>query len=157
MNVQFLVQLIGLPLTLVLSILSAALFIVALILVVRFKNPQVLAAFQPLTWLPVAAGIISTFIELLSSIGLQLSDNDAIAGSSSLLFQMTLVPLLASLVATMPGLLTTVIGRYLLAWKASGLRWTKPKASSSTTREVDPDEWVSREADDYLEKLVRPR
>jgi hypothetical protein len=157
LNVQFLIQLIGLPLTLVLSILSAALFIVALILVVRFKNPQVLAAFQPLTWLPVAAGIISTFIELLSAIGLQLSDNDAIAGSSSLLFQMTLVPLLASLVATMPGLLTTVFGRYLLAWKDSGLRWTKPKASSSTTQEVDPDEWVSREADDYLEKLVRPR
>lgn len=157
MNVQFLIQLIGLPLTLVLCTLSIALFFMALVLVVRFKNQQLLTAFQPLTWLPVVAGIFSTLAGLISSIGLQLGDDDEIVGNSSLLFQMALVPLMASLVATMPGLLTTIFGRYLLAWKASGLHWLKPKAKSSKTQEIDSDEWVAREADDYLEKLVRPR
>ncbi|MCC9641724.1 hypothetical protein LOC71_05515 [Rhodopirellula sp. JC740] len=155
----FLIQLIGLPLAVVLGTLSAILFTLALTLLLRFRNAQVLAAFQPLAWLPVVAGLVSSLTSMLSSIGLQLGEDDAMVGSSSLLLQMSLVPLLASFVASLPAVLVASFGRYLLVWNASGLRWfpAKPETNSNTSQELDSDAWVARETDDYLDKLVRPR
>ncbi len=157
MNFSLLVQLCGYPLLILLVILSLSLSLIAFFLVFGAKQEGLLAAFLPLTILPAAAGLMLTFLDMISSIGLQLNENDGATIEPGFLLQMNLIPIVTGFVAAVPPVCIAVVGRWVLAWKASGITLLETTQHDSDRLPEDHDKWVAQEADDYLEKLVRPR
>ena len=157
MNFSLLVQLCGFPLLIVLSVLSVVLSLVALYLAFGAKQESLLSAFLPMTILPAVAGLLMTFLDMVSSIGLQLDENTGTAIDSAFVLQMNLIPVLTGLVAAVPPACIVIIARWLCAWKASGIKLLEPKEADSDTSSDDHERWVANEADEYMEKLVRPR
>jgi len=157
MNASLLVQLCGLPLIAVLSLLSLALFAFSLFLAFRVRRESLLVAFLPVCILPPIAGLFFSLTSTMSSIRLQLDNGENLGFESGLLLEMNLVPLLASLLAACPAALVAVAGRWWLAWSASGERMLPERKKQTEPDSLSDDAWVAREADDYLEKLVRPR
>ncbi|TWT92030.1 hypothetical protein [Stieleria varia] len=160
MNLSLLLQLCGVPLTIGLIVISAILTIVSLLLYFRTRKESLLTAFFPLTFLPVAAGLASTVIDMVSSIGLQMDPDYGAAMEPVFLLQVGLVPLLAGALASAPPMIVTAAGRWLLAWKASGFRLTpepKPKVKTAVEIASEEREAMTRDADKYLEQIIRPR
>jgi hypothetical protein len=160
MNLSVLVQVCGVPLLVVIGILATLLVGLAIYLVVVAKLEELLAAFVPLTLLPALAGLLVTFLDSLSSIGLQVDGTADVAMEPGFLMQMNLIPLLTGLVAGTPGMIIAIAGRWALAWRNSGIRWMPergPDDPSSTGDRAAQEAWVAKEADEYLEKLARPR
>jgi len=157
MNASLLVQLCGVPLISLLSALSLGLLAFALFLVLRIRRESLLVAFLPVCILPVVAGIFFSLSSTISSISLQLDNGENLGFESGLLLEMNLVPVLTSLLAACPAAVVTITGRWWLAWVASGERLLPEKQENPEQDGTSEDEWVAREADDYLERLVRPR
>lgn len=157
MSFSLLVDLCGTPLLVVLTILSLALSVMAFCLTFGLKQQMLLIAFMPLAVLPIAAGLATTFFSVVSSIGQQLETDTAVALDSGFLIQMHMVPVLAGMLAAMPPLVIASVGRWMLAWRASGLRLFPTRKQTPETEELNPGDFVKQEAEDYLDKLVRPR
>ncbi len=157
MNLSLLIQICGLPLITVIVVTSLILTLAACYLAFSVKQEDLLVAFLPLTALPAIAALFATFTGTLSSIGLQLDSGTDVAVDAGFILQMNLVPLLVGLLAAVPAALIASFGRWFLAWRASGiLLWgqSQPVAESEM---VDADEWITKETDDYLSQLTRPR
>lgn len=156
MKFSLLLQLCGLPLIIVLAVLASVLTLFVLVLAIRFQRTDLLTAFLPLTALPLAAGLASSLVGSLDSIGLQLDPGTDYEIEPAFFLQMNLVPVLVSIHACLPPFLTAIVARWLLAYRISGVRLFPERAAPPPT-DSDQETWVAREADDYLEKLVRPK
>lgn len=156
MDFSLVTQLCGLPLIIVLSVLAVLLTIFALTVALKFRRNDLLTAFLPLTALPLAAGLASGLVGSLDSIGMQLDVDTGYDLEPAFLLQMNLVPILVSLVACLPAWLVVVLARWTLAYKLSGVRF-RPERPVPPPSAEDQQKWIAREADDYLEKLVRPK
>jgi hypothetical protein len=149
-------DLIGVPLVVSLCTTTMLLTAFAFFLVFRVKDERLLLAYLPLTSFPLLIGLIAAFIGMMTSISMQLNESNQIAVESGLLLQMNLLPMLAGVVAAIPPMISVVIGRWGLVWKASGVRLL-PVKKVEATETVDPEVIRRRGAEEYLEKLVRPR
>lgn len=157
MNLSLLFQLCGLPLVTSLSLLCVGTTGFAIYLVLHAKRDALLSAFLPITILPVFAGLLSTLLGMISSVQMKLDATSDIAVESAFLLQMHLVPLFSGAVTSIPAMLVVVLGRWMLAWKASGLRLVPEKAESDEFEVCDERAALARDADEYLERLVQPR
>ena len=153
-NLSLLVQLCGIPLVVVLVGLGLALTAIAIFLTIRVKHVPLLVAFLPLTMLPIMAGVVTALLGTLNSISVQLNPESELAVEPGFLLLMNLVPLLAGIVASIPPALISVVGRWALTWRTSGLQIMPRKASADDDEEDQPPH---QEADEYLRQLVRPR
>ncbi|MEM9588354.1 MAG: hypothetical protein AAGA03_13810, partial [Planctomycetota bacterium] len=127
----------------------------AVYLAFGIKQERLLIAFFPLCFVPILAGCFSTLASMLSSISMQLDADNELAMDSAFLLQMAFVPLIVSVLASSPPSIVTAVGRWLAAWRDSGVAFVKPPKPEAKT--VTEEETVAREADDYLDRLVRPR
>lgn len=157
MNLTLILQTCGSIFAVVLATLSFVLTAVAIFLVAKVKRDTLLTAFLPVTTLPVAAGLLVTFLGLVSAIEMQLSQTE-VALEPGFVLLLNLVPLIASIVASLPAALVVVLGRWALAWQASGVRVFPER--QVTIEEPDAEETqdeLRRETNDYLQQLVRNR
>ena len=97
---------------------------------------------------------MTALLGTLNSISVQLNPESELAVEPGFLLLMNLVPLLAGIVASIPPALISVVGRWALTWRASGLQIMPRKASAD---DDDEDQPPHQEADEYLRQLVRPR
>lgn len=153
MELSLLIQICGIPLLIVLAALGLALTAIAIFLAVRVKNIPLLIAFLPITALPVMAGFFSTLQGVLESISTQLNPNQELVVEPGFLLLMNLVPILAGILVAIPPTLISIGGRWVLTWRASGARLLPQRQ----TVEVEHEEPLEQDAEDYLRKLVRPR
>ncbi len=156
MNFSLLIQLCGVPLLLVVLATSVMVTCAACYLVFSVRQENLLVAFLPLTLLPLVPAFFVLFTGTLSSIGLQLDTDSDIAFDSGLALQMNLVPVFLGVLASLPPALVTALGRWMLVWKASGIVLFPPRESAETET-IDPETWESKETDEYLDQLIRPR
>jgi hypothetical protein len=157
LNLSLLVQLCGLPLVVIVALLSLALTIAACYLLFSVRREELLVAFLPLTGLPALACCFGAWAGALSSISLQLEGQAEVAVDGGLLMQMNLVPLLFGLVACIPPAVIAAVGRWVLAWQASGVELFPGGKHDSATEIIDADTMAAREADEYLEQIISPR
>lgn len=157
MNVAFFIDLCGLPLLVVLIAIEIALVAAACYLFWSARRTDLLTAFLPLTAAPIVAGLSSTLVGLVSSIGLQLNESVDYQIDPGFLLQMNLVPLVASCIVALPAASIAAIGRYWLTWQESGLRLFPEREKKDDDSSTDDRDWVTKEADDYLERLVKAR
>lgn len=157
MNLPLLFQLCGLPLVIILSLLCVGTTGFATYLVLHAKRDALLSAFLPITLFPVLAGLFATLLGTVSSVQMKLDASSDIEIESAFLLQMNLVPLLAGLVTAIPAILVVALGRWMLAWKASGLRLVPQKAEPDESEVCDERAALARDADEYLERLVQSR
>jgi hypothetical protein len=157
MNLLLLIQLCGLPLIIIVAGMSLILTAVSCHLAFVSRRDELLAAFVPLTALPLVASMIATLVGNLSSIEMQLDENSTIDVDSALVIQMNLVPLLLGTLAAAPPALIASAGRLSLAHRGTT---TDSRPSRDGTHEsgmITPDEWAAREADAYVDQLTRSR
>lgn len=157
MNLLLLFQLCGLPLVITLSLLCIGTTGFATYLVLHAKRDALLSAFLPITLFPVLAGLLSALLGMVSSVQMKLAASSDIEIESAFLLQMNLVPLFAGLVTSIPAMLVVVLGRWRLAWKASGLHLVSPKVEPDESEVCDERAALARDADEYLERLVQSR
>ncbi|MCA9140832.1 MAG: hypothetical protein KDB00_28875 [Planctomycetales bacterium] len=158
MNLSRFIQICGLPLFALIAVLSLVLTIVAVLLVVKAKRDFLLSAFLPLCFLPLMLASATSLFSFLSSIEIQLNDNEDAFRDPGLLLTMNLVPVFFGATASFLPAVVTMLGRWSLAWQASGIKLLPERQNrESDGGGIDPDAWVSKEADDYIEQLVRPR
>ena len=123
------------------------------------KRESLLQAFFPLTLVPVAIGLLNSFIGFVSGIEMQVDENSTDGLDPSFLLQMNLIPLLAGCIAALPAAGLCVASRFRLAWQSSGLRLIpeKPPVEDIEDEDFKERKRVARETDDYLERLVKAR
>ena len=156
MDISLLVQICGWPLLIVISALSLILSLVAAYLIFSVKQQPLLSAFLPLASLPLIAGVISTVVRMLSSIGAHVNSNADLVIDPAFVLQMNFMPILSGLLGGIPPFLIVILGRCMLAWRASsGSAPARPKKKAS--RVSEDEQWSAAQADDYLDTLVRPR
>ena len=158
MNLPLFLQVCGLSLALVVSLLAFALMGVAYYLAFHIKDDRLLAAFFPFTGLPFVAALLSTITGTLSSISMQVENSDMNLDSGFML-QMSVVPLLVGLFAGIPAAAIAAWGRWLIAWEASGVTLADiiPKPDMDPVEESSRGEdWDQQETDDYL-NTIRPK
>lgn len=158
MNFNHLIQICGLPLVAALIGLSGLLTVASCLLIFKARRELLLSAFFPLCFLPLLLSIVAALFGLMGSIDAQLVDEDGLLRDSGFLLSTNLVVLLfGASVSAMPAAVT-MLGRWTLAWQASGLRLL-PERSERDDAEggFDPEAWANQEAENYLEELVRPR
>lgn len=155
MSLSLLFGLCGVPLVIVITGLSIMLCVVALYLTFGAKNERLLSAFMPMSLLPAMAGLAATFTSTLLTIASELNAESDVAIDSGLVFQMNMIPLFAGLVMAVPPALIAMVGRWRLAWGESGIELFPKKPKPIV--EIDPATQLGRDAEDYLERLVRQR
>jgi hypothetical protein len=158
-NLSLLVQLCGWPLIIGLVLTEVSLLVIVGYLVFVAKRENLLQAFFPLTGLPIAMGLVGTFLGFVSGIGMQVDENEAIGLDPIFLLQMNLIPLFASCIAAMPAAVLCSGFRFQKAWQSSGLRLIaeKPAESMEEDEGISDRKRLERDADDYLDRLVRSR
>lgn len=156
-NLFLLYQLCGLQLVISLSLLCFLTTGFAGYLVIFARRESLLTGFLPITILPVFVGLIYTFVGMLSSMQMQLDASSDMTIEPAFLLQMNLIPLFAGIIAALPAMLVVVLGRWILVWNASGLQLTRGKDESEDSERFDEHASLARDADDYLERLVRTR
>ncbi len=153
---SLLIQLCGFPLLGILTITSIGLSVFAWFLAFRVRNQHLLAAYLPLTALPILPVLFVLLTGNVSSIALQVNADADIAIDSGLAFQMNLIPLFVGLLFATPAAAITVTGRWILVWRESGVELF-PKSDEPESQVIDPADYDAKEAEDYLEQLIRPR
>ena len=160
MDLNLLIQICSWPLLIVGGLLSLGLTMFAIVLTTSSKNEDLIRAYLPLTFLPVIAGLCSTMVRTLSSIGMQLSPDTEVAVDPAFLIQMNLVPLLFGFLMAVPPAFVTALGGWRVAWRNNGGKLrshrTKNKAKDSSTTN-DAEFAKARETVDYIDTLVKPR
>ncbi len=157
MNLPLFVQWCGVVFFVVVILTATVLSIAACVLAFVTKKADLLTAFLPLTLTPFAIAASTTLIDLASSIATQL-DADSAAIDPALLLQLNLMQLLVGVVATIPAATITILGRLLLLLGASGVVLVRKRENvNEGPAKFTAEEWVNRETNDYLEKLVRQR
>lgn len=154
--VDLLIQLCGLPLFICLVALGIVLTGMALYLAISVKQISMLVAFFPLALLPIMVGLVPTLFGTLSAIRIHLNPDIQVASEPGFMLLVNAIPLLAGLVVAIPPALIVVVGRWTLAWKASGLQLMLKREAEPTDAEKE-ENWKKQEANDYLRDLVRPR
>ncbi len=154
MEISLLLQLCGLPLLVTLLLVEMLLIGVASWLVFSARRDNLLQMFLPITAIPIVVGLFNTTVGFLTSISFQVDDRASYSLDPSFLLQMNMVPLLVGCVAALPAATIVIIGRWHLAWQASGLRLIPEKKVEPPETEMKR---VKRDADDYIEKLVKTR
>ncbi|MCC9600604.1 hypothetical protein LOC67_08525 [Stieleria sp. JC731] len=159
MNASLLIQVCGLPLILLLAVLSFGLSIAAILLFFKAKQETLLAAFLPLCFLPVLATISVCLIDLLSSIDRMIGQTDQVRDSAYFVFLLAtnLMTVLLGLTASAVPATIAMLGRWALAWQTSGLRLFPERPVDEANDQLDAEAWTNKEADDYLDQLIRPR
>lgn len=159
MNLNFFVQVCGLPLIAITVTLSLALSVAAVFLAVRTKKSMVLEAFTPFCWLPLFSSLGMSLLGFISSLGIQMNSDDGAMIDSGIVLTMNLVPLLfGGLMSVIPFMVASIC-RWKLVWKTTGAQLFSPRvpAPKEGDQGFDPDAWANQEADDYIDRLVRPR
>ncbi|PNY38538.1 hypothetical protein C2E31_01025 [Rhodopirellula baltica] len=131
----------------------------ALLLFIKARRENLLAAFLPLCFLPVLASLSVSFVDLLSSIDRMLGQSDGMRDPAYFVFLLAtnLMSILLGVCASAIPATIAMTGRWALAWQASGLRLFPERSADESTRALDNEAWINQEADDYLEQLVRPK
>ena len=150
-----LVLICGWPLVISMVLVEIVLVVAAFYLVFSARRENLLQAFLPFTSVPFIAALCSVLVGIITSIDLQLNETETYALDSGLLLQMNLAPLFVGALVSLPAFGITVGGRWRLLWQASGLRLIperKPEEEGESQ-----EKWLSKETDDYIEKLVRAK
>ncbi|MEO1618769.1 MAG: hypothetical protein AAFV88_23160, partial [Planctomycetota bacterium] len=122
-------------------------------LVVKNKA-SLIAAFFPACFLPLFITAAYSLLGLLAAIGLQ-TDPEGVDYDSALLLSINLVPFLFGLVASAVPASLAMLGRLYL--ELGGLPKLAKKEGKDGESGFDPKAWANKEAEDYVEQLVRPR
>ncbi|QEG00851.1 hypothetical protein Mal15_49270 [Stieleria maiorica] len=158
MNLSRFVQICGPSFFAVTAVLSIGLSVAVILLAVKAKRELLLSAFFPLCFLPLLIAVGVSLFRLLSSIDMQLDHEEASLRDPGLLLTMNLVPLFYGATASAVPAAFAMLGRWGLAWRASGIRLLpERKHEDSGSDQFDPAAWAKKDADDYIEQLVRPR
>ncbi len=159
MDLSLVFQLCGWPLVIGLVIAEMILLIAVGYLAFVAKREHLLHAFFPLTWIPLAIGLLSSFVGVVGGIGMQVDENSTYGLEPSFLLQMNLIPLFAGCVAALPAATLCVACRFRLAWQSSGMGFIpeKPPVDDVDDEGIKERRRVARETDDYLERLVKAR
>lgn len=156
MSLTMFFQICGWPLLIVLSVLSVGLTVTAFYLTFAVKRENLLVSFFPLNLLPILVGLVSSAQGLVSSVAIPFESEGDFVLEPIFLLMMNLIPLTAGcLAATLP-IVIFVVGRSMLAWRASDVRLI-PEKKPEMGRELGDAEVLHRDTEDYLERLVRPR
>ncbi|SMP39980.1 hypothetical protein SAMN06265222_101389 [Neorhodopirellula lusitana] len=156
MSISLLFDICGLPLLVVLVLLSSLLSAFFGYLFWRVKIEELFVAFFPLNLLPVMTGVIASTFSLMSAVGMQVDATSELMIEPSFLLMMNLVPMMAGVLAAIPPALIAILGRAWLAWAASGQRLI-PDRQHVLDEEVSDENLMRRDTEDYLDRLVRSR
>ncbi|TWT52724.1 hypothetical protein Pla22_03500 [Rubripirellula amarantea] len=155
MNLSLLTDLCGIPFLVIVCVLGLGLTAVACYLTFKAKHIQLISFFLPLCLLPFFAGIAITAMDAFTSVGMQLDGRSSFVIEPGLMLQMMLVPLLISSIASMIPAMIAMLGRFSLAWQDSGITLFPP--AQKPEKSGGYESTMQQDADDYLERLVRPR
>ena len=160
MDIAFLLQLCGLPLVAVTSLLSVGLTAAALILTFRFQHRELLGSLTGLCLLPFLASVCSSLLQMLFwTRQIQLdSEGELLPG---FVLMACLIPMLFGATASAIPATVTLCCRWMLDWKASGLRLRPEQPDPEWEEELSEQErhnaWVEEETDEYLAQVMRAR
>ncbi|MAI74531.1 MAG: hypothetical protein CMM01_27045 [Rhodopirellula sp.] len=160
MDLQLLFDLVGsatLGTILVTGVLATG---VACFLSFQVRQEKLLAAFAPVCFLPSVIALLATLNSVMTGISIQLQTNQSdlqISTTTRLLMHAT--PLFVGLAASMPALVLTCGSRFVLIYRDIHAKSDESPIieSSDDSNLITPTEQISRDADEYLEKLIRPR
>ncbi len=126
----------------------------------KVRQEKLLSAYTPLCFLPVAAALIGTLNGTTSSISMQLqTEQTHLSFSTTTLLLMHATPLLFGFTASTPALIITCCSRLAVLWREQNPKpAVTPKVDPNAEPNlISPTEQITREADEYLEKIMRPR
>ena len=160
MDIAFLLQLCGIPLAAVISLLSIGLTTTALLLTFRFRHRELLGSLTGLCLLPFLAGICSSLLQMLFwTRQIQLdSEGELLPG---FVLMACLIPMLFGAAGSAIPATVTLCCRWMLDWKASGLQMIperpEPELDDERSEQERHEAWVEEETDEYLAQVLRAR
>ncbi|HBV65243.1 MAG TPA: hypothetical protein DEF45_19720 [Rhodopirellula sp.] len=160
MDLQLLFDLVGsatLALILVTGVLATG---CACFLSFKVRQEKLLHAFTPICFLPSVIALLATLNSVMTGISIQLQTNQSdlqISTTTRLLMHAT--PLIVGLAASTPALILTCGSRFVLIYRDIHAESDESQIAESSDEPslITPAEQITRDADEYLEKLIRPR
>lgn len=162
---MLLIQVCGIPAFVAITITGCLLTATALGLALKFKRESLLTSFLPMCMLPFFVSLWFGTFELANYIDFQFAAEQIATEqieqhNSAFQLTMNLFPLVfGAFVSAVPASVI-VISRWMIAWKAAGLRWIpEPKKPEKTKKELREEarREALQEAEDYVERLARPK
>ena len=160
MDLQLLFDLVGsatLALILVTGVLATG---CACFLSFKVRQEKLLHAFTPICFFPSVIALLATLNSVMTGISIQLQTNQSdlqISTTTRLLMHAT--PLIVGLAASTPALILTCGSRFVLIYRDIHAESDESQIAESSDEPslITPAEQITRDADEYLEKLIRPR
>ena len=93
---------------------------------------------------------------LLSSIRLQ-TGPDPVDLDAATLLSFSLIPILVGTIAAALPATVSMLGRLALVMDYGASAGPSKSTAKKTEQHMDPEAWANKEADDYVNQLIRPR
>lgn len=126
----------------------------------QVREQKLLQAFTPICLLPSFVALLATLNSVITGISIQLQSPQSdlqISTTTRLLMHAT--PLLVGLAASVPALVLTCFSRFVIIYRDIHAESDESQLADSGDEPnlITPTEQITRDADEYLAKLVRPR